>query len=144
MIKGRNYITRYSQAFKQKVLSEIESGELTQSEAARKYGICAPSLVNYWVKKSNNPRLRRKVVRIEMPNEIQPKDIIKKLEADKKQLESALAQSFLKNELLETMINIAETEYHINIKKTLVCNSKRIQRTERKNRLKKNNKSLRI
>lgn len=132
MIKGRNYITRYSQAFKQKVLSEIESGELTQSEAARKYGICAPSLVNYWVKKSNNPRLRRKVVRIEMPNEIQPKDIIKKLEADKKQLESALAQSFLKNELLETMINIAETEYHINIKK----NSGLQQQKNTKNRKK--------
>ncbi len=117
MLKGRNYITRYSQAFKQKILSEIESGQLNQSEASRKYGISHVSLVNYWVKKSNNPRLRRKVVRIEMPNEIQPKDIIKKLEADKKQLESALAQSFLKNELLETMINIAETEYHISIKK---------------------------
>ena len=91
MIKGRNYVIRYSQAFKQKVLSEIESGHLTQSEVTRKYGINHVSLVNYWVKKSNNPRLRRKVVRIEMPNEIQPKDIIKKLEADKKQLESALA-----------------------------------------------------
>ena len=132
MIKGRNYITRYSQAFKQKVLSEIESGQFNQSEASRKYGICAPSLVNYWVKKSNNPRLRRKVVRIEMPNEIQPKDIIKKLEADKKQLESALAQSFLKNELLETMINIAETEYHINIKKNSGLQQPRSTKSKKK------------
>jgi transposase len=142
MIKGRNYTTRYSQAFKQKVLHEIENGQLTQSEAARKYGICSPSLVNYWVKKSNNPCLLRKVVRIEMPNEIQSKDIIKQLEAEKKQLESALAQSHLKNELLETMIHIAEREYCIDIKKILVCDSEKIQRAKGENRLSKDNRSF--
>lgn len=117
MIKGQNSIRRYSEAFKQQVVSEIENGHLTQAEAARKYDICHRRLVHYWVKRSGKTHLLRKVVRIEMPDEIKPQDIIKQLKAEKQQLESALAQSHLKNELLETMIDLAEEHYGIDIKK---------------------------
>jgi transposase-like protein len=117
MIKGRNYITRYSKAFKLKVLSEIESGHLTQSEAVRKYGISHRSVVNHWIKRSGKRHLLRKVVRIEMPNEIKQSDIIKRLEAEKRELESALANTQIKLIAMESLVEVAERKYNINLKK---------------------------
>lgn len=117
MQEQRNYITRYSEAFKQKVLQEIETGYLTPAEAVRKYGIGHCATINYWMKQLKRFHLLRKVVRIEMPGEIRPSDIIKKLKAEKQQLESALAQSQIKVIALETLIDTAQAHYKIDIKK---------------------------
>ena len=52
-----------------------------------------------------------------MPDEINPSDIIKQLKAEKQQLESALAQSQLKVICLESLVEVAEEQYGIDIKK---------------------------
>lgn len=114
----REPINRYSEAFKLQVLSEIETNHLTPADAVRKYGISAAGL-NHWMKR-HRKSLLRKVVRIEMPEEQNPNDIIKELKAEKQKLESALAQSQLKVMALESLIEVAEDHYRIDIKKTLV------------------------
>ena len=110
-------ITRYSEAFKRKVIDEIEQGRLTQAEAKRKYGIKDQATIHYWLKRFGKNHLLNRIVRIEMPNEISSQDIIKQLKAEKQQLESALAQSQLKVIALESLVEVAEEHFQIDIKK---------------------------
>jgi transposase len=108
-------IKLYSLAFKQKVVSEIEAGKLTATEARRFYDIKGCETVKSWIKKMGKHHLLAKVVRIEMKDE---KDTIKELKKQKKELESALAQEVLKNLALESLIEAAEDHYGTNLKKT--------------------------
>ena len=116
-MKGPGYITRYSQAFKQKVVQEIETGRLRPSEAVKKYGLCSHSLVREWIIRLGKNHLLNKVVRIEMPNEIKPNDIIKQLQAEKRQLESALAQTQIKLIMMESLVEAAQQHLKIDLKK---------------------------
>jgi transposase len=109
-------ITRYSKAFQQKVVTEIEIGKLTIAQARKIYDIKGSGTINYWLKKFGKNHLIAKVVRIEMKDE---KDKVQELERQKKQLESALAQAHLKIISLESLIESAEARYQIDIKKKL-------------------------
>ena len=110
-------VIRYSEAFKQKVLKEIETGCLTPAASVRKYGIGHCATINYWMKKYR-PQLLRKVVRIEMPNERKRQEELKRLKAEKQQLESALAQSQIKLIVMETLVEVASRELQVDLKKT--------------------------
>ena len=63
-------IKRYSTSFKQKVISEIESGKLTKSEAQRLYGIGGSTSIGKWIRKFGKLHLLNKVVRIELKDEV--------------------------------------------------------------------------
>ncbi len=104
---------RYSIAFKQKVISEIEEGKYAKSESSKIYGISQGS-IHYWLKKYGKYKVLNKIVRIEMKGE---KDRIKQLEKEKRTLESALAQSHLKALYLESLVEIAEEKYGLDLKK---------------------------
>lgn len=110
-------ITRYSEAFKRKVIEEIEQGRLTQAEARQKYGIRDQATIHYWIKRAKKHHLLNRIVRIEMPNETSSEDIIKQLKAEKQQLESALAQTQLKLIAMESLVEVAEEHFQIDIKK---------------------------
>jgi len=110
--KGISY--RYSSAFKQKVVSEIESGKLTIAEARKIYDIKSSSTIYEWLKKHGKNHLIKKVVRVQMRDE---KDKIKELERQKRELESALAQAHLKNLCLESLIESVEAHYKVDVKK---------------------------
>ena len=116
-MKGQGYVNRYSLAFKQKVVQEIESGRLTRMEAVRKYGLSCNELVRQWIKRLGKNHLLNKVVRIEMPNEIKPNDIIKQLQGEKQQLESALAQTQIKLIMMESLVEAAKQHLNIDLKK---------------------------
>jgi transposase-like protein len=105
---------RYSHAFKQKVVSEVESGKLTRQEARRVYGIAGGRTINDWIRLLGKNYLLNKVVRIEMKDE---KNRIKELEREKRQLESALAQEHIKNITLEALIDCVEEHFQIDVKK---------------------------
>ncbi len=62
-------VYRYSSAFKQKVISEIESGQITVAEARRIYDITGGNTINDWLRKFGKNHLLNKVVRVEMRNE---------------------------------------------------------------------------
>ena len=108
-------INRYSAAFKQKVVSEIESGKLTIAQARRIYDINGTGTIHYWIRKLGKNHLIHKIVRIEMPDE---RDKIKELERQKQHLESALAQAHLKILSLESTIECVEEHYKVDVKKT--------------------------
>jgi transposase-like protein len=95
---------RYSEAFKEKVISEISSGKYLKTEAANVYGISIGS-IHQWVNKSGKRELLNKVVYIKMANE---KDKIKGLEKQKKELESALAKAHLEILALKTSLEVYE------------------------------------
>lgn len=104
---------RYSEAFKQQVVKEIEEGTLRIAEAARMYDISVAGIYN-WLHNLGKDHLIGKVVYVKKRNEL---DKIKKLELEKKQLEAALAKSHLSVFCLESMIEAAEKTYGIDIKK---------------------------
>lgn len=112
-VPGRT-VLRYSFAFKQKVVSEIESGKLTASSARRLYDIKGADTIARWLNQFGKLHLLNQVVRIEMKDE---KDRIKELEHEKRKLESALAQEHLKNICLESLIECVEEHYKIDVKK---------------------------
>lgn len=110
-------VYKYSSGFKQKVVSEIECGQITVEQARKIYNIGGGSTITRWIKKLGKNHLLAKVVRIEMTGEI---DQLKKLEKEKAELERALAQAHLKILSLETIIESAEEELGIELKKSTV------------------------
>ena len=57
-------VHRYSQAFKHKVVSEIENGILTVSQARSLYGISGQGTIAYWMRRLGKAHLLNKVVHI--------------------------------------------------------------------------------
>ncbi len=109
--QGPNY--RYSISFKQKLVSEIESGIYTISEAQRVYGVSDFSIYK-WLRQFGKDHLINRIVRVEMRGEA---DRIKELEKEKQKLESALAQAHLRIMVLESTMEAAEEKYNIDFKK---------------------------
>ena len=116
MQSDQGYIKRYSISFKQKVIEEIESGKLTKSGARRLYGIGSETTIQKWIKQFGKLHLLNKIVRIELKDEVSK---LKQLEKEKKALESALAQAHLKLVTYESIIEVAEEELGIDLKKNL-------------------------
>lgn len=104
---------RYSIGVKQEALEGIAKGLYTKSETAKLYGV-SPGAIAKWIKSLNRTELLNKIVRIQMPEEI---DRIKKLLEEKRKLESALAQAQLKIITLESTIEVLEERSGKKIKK---------------------------
>jgi len=110
---GRAINLKYSLAFKQKVISEVEEGLYTVGEAKRVYGVSSVSIYE-WLKRLGKDHLINRTVRVEMRGEA---DRIKALEKEKQKLEAALAQAHLKIIALESTIESVEEIYKIDVKK---------------------------
>lgn len=107
---------RYSLSFRQKVVDEIERGKLTINQARYLYDIGGGQTIQKWIKKLGKLHLLNKVVRIEMKDEVSK---LKQLEQKNKELESALANAHLKLITYESIIEVAEDELGIDLKKNL-------------------------
>jgi transposase-like protein len=118
-MKEQKITKRYSEAFKQKIIAEIESGKYNPYQASRVYDI-SDYIVRHWLKKQSKNHLLNKVIHIQMANE---RDKIKQLEQEKKALESALAQTQLKLLNAEATIEIYEEEYGVRVKKNSITGS---------------------
>lgn len=90
--ESRKKVFRYSESFKHKVVSEIETGSLNVSQARIKYGIGGCETIQKWISKLGKNHLLCRVVRIESPMDV---DQIKLLKARVLELERALAQTQL-------------------------------------------------
>jgi transposase len=104
----------YSEAFKRKVVSEVGSGELTREAARRKYGIAGGSTVQTWcLKYGMFERLGVKVTVRSSKELNETKDLRERV----RQLEKALADEKLKTMALETLIEVAERDLKVPIRK---------------------------
>lgn len=87
----RQQVTRYTEAFKMKVVSELESGKLASiSEARERYGISGGSTIQNWLKNYGKNEQRSKVVKVQTPED---RDQVKELKQRIKELEKALADT---------------------------------------------------
>lgn len=101
---GRSFL-RYSEAFKQQVISEIENGKLSSiSEANRVYGIRGAETVTQWIRKYGREDLLPKKVKIETLKE---RDELKEARKRIRQLEAALADAHIDASLGDSYLKIA-------------------------------------
>ena len=111
----------YSMSFKLQVVQAIELGEMSAREARLQYGIQGDSTVVKWLRKygtfdwehqtpSNMPKSHeQKLMELEQR--------VKLLEKQKAQLESQVERSDKKSIIFDMMIDLAEKEYNIPIRK---------------------------
>jgi len=96
---------RYSLAFKQQVVAELETGRFRSiCQASDHYGIRGTTTVRRWLRQFGKNHLIPKVVRVEKPNEANQ---IRELKAHIRQLKQALGQTHLHNVLNESYLTIA-------------------------------------
>ena len=101
----------YNEFLKRRVVREVLSGELTQSQANLKYGIRGHSTILKWIRKfeSQDSFLLSMCAHKNSDNE----DLIQRI----KKLERELEEQRLLAEGLSHMIDIAEVELKISIRK---------------------------
>jgi transposase-like protein len=101
MVSGK--VVRYSEAFKQQVVEELEAGRFgSPYEASQAYGV-DQGTVKRWVRQYGKAHLLRKVVRVAKPDE--PGEI-KRLKDRVRRLEAALADSHMDQALDESFFEI--------------------------------------
>lgn len=120
-----NYVKRtqkdYPMSFKLEVVREIEQGELTRSQALNKYGIQAKSTIRDWLRKYGNFDWENQSYK-PMPKSPQQRIIeleekIKLLEKQKARAEHLAERADKKAVLFDMMIDLAEKEFNIPIRK---------------------------
>lgn len=111
----------YTMSFKLQIVQEIEQGSISTHEACRKYGIQARSTIVQWLRKfgnfdwenqtpSNMPKTpEQKIMELEAK--------VKLLEKQKTFLEQQAFVADKKAIIFDMMIDIAEKEYQIDIRK---------------------------
>lgn len=125
MEQESNYVKRtqkdYSQSLKLRIVLEIEQGQLSITAARKQYGIQSHATVLNWLRKygkfdweyqtpSNMPKSpEQKIMELEAK--------VKLLEKQKALLEQQAQVSDSKAIIFDMMINLAEKEYQIDIRK---------------------------
>jgi transposase-like protein len=112
-MSGQRTTYRYSESFKQKLVTEIEAGKYSIKESSNLYDVSEVS-IRIWLRKLGKNHLIGKVVKVEMRGEA---DKLKQLQKEKRELESALAQAQLKIITLESTIGCANELFTTDIKK---------------------------
>ena len=127
MSEDLNYVKRtqrdYTMSLKLQIVQEIERGELSTHGACKQYGIQARSTIVSWLRKYGNfdwenqtPSTMQKTPEQRIM-ELEAK--VKLLEKQKTQLENQNHISDSKAIIFDMMIDLAEKEYNIDIRKNL-------------------------
>lgn len=97
-------LLRYSEAFKRKVVSQLESGEFDSiTKISRHYGIRGTRTVHGWVRRYGKNHLLPKVVRVVSPDE---KLEIERLREENRRLKEALADTRLEQLLDQSYLKV--------------------------------------
>lgn len=123
-----NYVKRtqkdYSLSFKLQVVQEVESGELSAEAAKRKYGIQGDRTVVNWIRKYGilDRELQVKFTMEKTPEQrlIELEAQVRLLEKQKASLEQQIKFQNDKAIMFDIMIDIAEKEFNIPIRKKSV------------------------
>lgn len=113
MNKGSKHNIRYGISFKQQVVREIEEGASKES-VRKKYSIGGGETISNWIRKFGKHHLLNQTIRVETMEE---KDKVKYLEKEVMRLKMALADAFLAQRSLETVIDEANKLYGTDLKK---------------------------
>jgi transposase-like protein len=131
MTNKTKVIRRYTERYKQQVVCEVLSGQISKSCVARKYGIKGSNTVDRWCRKYGGDSYKRGLY-IDLPLKVQKHKVMttKKAEPlpdDPKvlkqriaQLETQLRAAQLKREAFERAIEIAKRDLGIDVLKKCV------------------------
>jgi len=116
----------YSYSFKLQVVGEVERGELTKSQAKRKYGIQGDSTIRKWIEKfgkfDRTYELAKKKMKSPEQKILELEQKLKLLQKKNKSLEREIDQTNKKAIFFDMMIDIAEEELKIPIRKKCLSN----------------------
>lgn len=116
-VKSKN---RYSNEFKRKVAQEYLSGRFSYAIGAEEYGLKDKSVIREfvkWYRRNNELSVANTDILMTKKKHASTDPIQLATEKRVKELEEQLRLSKLKVELLETMIDIAEDQLNIDIRK---------------------------
>jgi transposase-like protein len=106
----------FTEAFKRHVVGEVETGRISQSEARRRYGILGHSTILKWCRKygklPSHRGMRKGSIRMD-EKEIE----LLRLRNENKALKQELEDARFKTVVLETLVDVAERELGIPIRK---------------------------
>lgn len=127
----------YTLNFKLQLVQEIERGELSLSEAKLKYGIQGDSTIRKWLQKYGNfdweNKIHEPMGRTPEQKLLEQEAQIRLLEKQVKQLQAEKHFAEQKAVIFDMMINIAEKECKIDIRKNIeTAQSKSIQNKKKK------------
>lgn len=126
----------YSYAFKLQVVSEVERGELSKKAAQRKYGIQGDATIRTWIKKYGNLDIDYQTKRSQMKSPeqriLELEQQIKLLTKKNYTLEKELDQTNKKAIFFDMMIDIAEKDLNISIRKKSLSNLSKSSRYKKK------------
>ena len=125
-----HYIKRtqrdYSMSFKLRLVDEIERGEISEVEAKKKYGIQSKATIRNWVKNFGNLdrtyELKKRKMKSPEQKLLELEQQIKLLEQKNNSLERDLSDTKKKAAFFDMMIDIAEEELNISIRKKSLSN----------------------
>lgn len=104
---------RYSQEFKQQLVSDYESGKYSVLELEKLHGVSNPTIYQWIYKFSTFNKSGYRVVEMSKSSDKKVKDLQEKI----KQLEQTVGQKQIMIDYLEKMMDIAKEELDIDIKK---------------------------
>lgn len=108
---------KYSETFRWKVVEEVINKKYTKEEAQRIYGIKSNSAILYWIREFNGQKNYRQPSEFEVnPNkqkEMAHKDQLKRIA----ELEAELSREKQRAELWKKMVEIAEEDLGVDIRK---------------------------
>ncbi len=118
--------TVFTEEFKKKIISEYLESDLTKREILDKYGIRSNSAIQSWMRKYgiSDPFGKKDYLGVINLDRLKKKPQPSELELEKKalekrirELEQKLAEEQIRTEMLTRVIEIAESDYKLNIRK---------------------------
>jgi transposase-like protein len=131
METGRRKI---SNDLKRKVVMEVMSGELSKEAARRVYDIRGKSAVHDWIRQYGHEFgwIENPVIGLPPMAKEKDSDLVEQLKAKIRKLEKDVALAKDKAGLFETMIEIAEKRFNIDIKKKCAASPSSTTKGEQK------------
>ncbi|MBI9034753.1 MAG: transposase [Bacteroidales bacterium] len=115
-------VKQYSDEDKIRIIKEYLETDQSQKDLMRKYGIRGNSAITNWIRKFgySKPEDESQITKVKIPNNMSCKSKREKeLEAKLKKLEQEIEYEKLRNHALDTLINVAERDLNVPIRKKL-------------------------
>jgi transposase-like protein len=115
----RRKVNHFTDEFKFMVIQEYLNSDISLAELKKKHSIRGNGCVSDWMRKFGTSEVTVEQINLQstMSKEEEKTPRERKLEAKVKELEKALEQERLRTLALDTMINIAERDLKISIRK---------------------------
>ena len=112
-------VNHFTDEFRFQVVQEYLNTGISQKHLQKKYSIGGNNCINNWMRKFGTSEVTVEQINLQqaMSKEEEKTPRERKLEAKVKELEKALEQERLRTLALDTMINIAERDLKISIRK---------------------------